>query len=64
MTWLLLRRPDHSLEIELDALADGGQILGGFATMPEAREARERQRAKDEAEALADAGQRSLFDAR
>jgi len=62
--WLLLRRPDRSLEIELDALADGGQILGGYPTRPEAVEARERQRAKDEAEALRDAGQRSLFDAR
>jgi len=59
--WLLLRRPDHSLEIELDALADGGQILGGFPTMPEAREARERQRAKDEAEAMRDAGQMELL---
>ena len=59
--WLLLRRPDHSLEIELDALADGGQILGGYPTMPEAREARERQRAKDEAEALRERGQRDLF---
>jgi len=64
LSWLLLRRPDHSLEIELDALADGGQILGGYPTMPEAREARDKQRAKDEAEALRDAGQRSLFDAR
>lgn len=59
--WLLLRRPDHSLEIELDALADGGQILGGFATITEARAARERQRAKDEAEALRERGQRDLF---
>lgn len=59
--WLLLRRPDHSLEIELDALASGGQILGGYPTMPEAREARDKQRAKDEAEALRDAGQMELL---
>lgn len=59
--WLLLRRPDHSLEIELDALADGGQILGGFPTITEAREARERQRAKDEAEALRERGQGELW---
>jgi len=61
MSWLLLRRPSGALEVELDALADEGQILGGFPTIGEAREARERQRAKDEAEALRDAGQRSLF---
>lgn len=59
--WLLLRRPDRTLEIELDALADEGQILGGFPTIGEAREARERQRAKDEAEALRERGQRDLF---
>lgn len=59
--WLLLRRPDHSLEIELDALADGGQILGGFPTITEAREARERQRLKDEAEALRERGQGELW---
>lgn len=58
---LLLRRPDHSLEIELDALADGGQILGGFPTITEAREARELQRLKDEAEALRERGQGELW---
>lgn len=61
--WLLLRLPSGRLEIELDALADGGQILGGYQTMPEAREARDRQRAKDEAEALRERGQKDLFDA-
>lgn len=61
MTWLVLRLPSGSLEIELDALASEGQIIGGFPTITEAREARERQRLRDEAEALRAAGQKELF---
>ena len=59
--WLLLRLPSGALAVELDVLADEGQILGGFPTIGEAREARERQAALDELEALRDAGQRDLF---
>ena len=60
MSWLLIRLPTGTLSVELDALADEGQILGGFPTIGEAREARERQRAKDEAEAMRDAGQMEM----
>ncbi len=67
--WLLLRRPDHSLEIELDALADGGQILGGFPTITEARTARATQEKADKeaaarrAEEARTDRQKDLFDA-
>ena len=61
MTWLLLRLPSGALEVELDALAGDGEILGGYPTITEAREARERQRLRDEREALKAAGQGDLF---
>lgn len=59
--WLLLRLPSGTLEVELDALAADGRILGGYPTITEARVARDRQREADEREALRDAGQRELL---
>ena len=61
MTWLLLRRPDRSLEVELDALAPACPVLGSYPTITEARTARDRQREADEREALRDAGQMELI---
>lgn len=61
MSWLLLRRADGTLEVELDALADAGQILGGYPTRPEAVAARDRRQEADEREAMRDAGQKDLF---
>lgn len=61
VTWLLLRRPDQTLEVDLDALAAEGQVLGGYPTITEARAARDRQRLRDELAALRAAGQRDLF---
>ena len=60
MTWLLLRRPDRSLEVELDALAPACPVLGSYPTITEARTARDRQREADEREALRDAGQMEI----
>ena len=61
MTWLLLRRPDRALEVELDALAPACPVLGSYQTITEARTARDRQREADEREALRDAGQMELI---
>ena len=61
MTWLLLRLPSGALEVELDAFATAGRILGKFPTRPAAVEARETQAQRDEREALRAAGQGELF---
>ena len=61
MTWLLLRLPSGALDVELDAFAESGRILGKYPTRPEAVEARERQEQKDEREALREQGQGELF---
>jgi len=58
--WLLIRLPSGALEVELDALAPAYPVLGTFATITDARQARDRQREADEREALRDAGQQEL----
>lgn len=61
MSWLLIRLPSGTLEVELDALAPACPVLGSYPTITEARTARDRQREADEREALRDAGQMELL---
>ena len=62
MPWLLLRRPSGTLDVELSAFArPTDRVLSEHVTRHEAVEARERQRERDEREALRAAGQGDLF---
>lgn len=45
MSWLLIRLSTGYLEVELDALASDGKLLGTFPTRPEAVAARDRRHA-------------------